>query len=470
MLHIRINQDQTASPLHRQIADQILFQIEQGEVLPGSRLPATRDLARELGVARGTVVLAYEELCSMGVCESRVGRGTTVSKGMIRKANAASSHLLAPQNKTLITPDEPVNLDPRELSLLPSIADTEHLPITEMRRAFDRVLRFPGHLRTFSESAGDPLLRRLICEKILPERGINVDMSQVMIVPGTQYGSVLIALALAGMRKRIHFGSPGYLDFARNFARFGFEMVSHPVDQNGIDLSGNHFGQDDVLYIMPEHHFPQCVSLSDERKAAIERMAMDDNVLVIEDDYDSEYYYDRRPKPAMKAGKASHSILYLSTFSKTLFNNLRLGYLVADADLIRELATLHWSMSRGTSGLLQRWVAELISEGVIDRHVKRMRTVYCRKRDRIAERLHRDFPQWRFDLPKGGLQFFIDVGNTEQVKEVQSICADKKLKIASPSNYVLGPDGENSSFLVLGFGSVPLPQILMALSELKSGS
>jgi GntR family transcriptional regulator/MocR family aminotransferase len=469
MLHIRLHEGETASPLHQQIADQILFQIEQGEVLPGMRLPASRDLARELGVSRGTVVLAYEELCSMGVCEGHVGRGTSVSKSLARTVRAAPSQMAAKQDWALITPDEPVNLDPRELSLLPSIADTDHLPITDMRRAFDRVLRFPGHLRSFSESAGDPMLRRLICEKILPERGIRADISQVMIVPGTQYASVLIALTLAGMRKRIHFGSPGYLDLARNFARFGFEMVAHGVDQNGIDLAGSNLGQDDVLYIMPEHHFPQCVSLSDDRRMAIKHMAVDNNLSVIEDDYDSEYYYDRRPKPALKAGKASHSIIYLGTFSKTLFNNLRLGYLVAEPELIRALATLHWSMSRGTSGLLQRWVAELIKDGVLERHVRRMRTVYRRKRDRIGEVLHGDFPDWRFESPKGGLQFFIDVGNPEMVASILAICAQKKLKVASPSNYVLGRDGISESFFVLGFGSAPLPQILEALEELKSG-
>jgi GntR family transcriptional regulator/MocR family aminotransferase len=89
-----------------------------------------------------------------------------------------------------------------------------------------------------------------------------------------------MALALAEMRKRIHLGSPGYLDF---------EMVSHPVDQDGIDVSGAHLGQDDVLYIMPEHLFPQCVTLIDERRTAIKRMSMDDKLLVIENDYDSEY-------------------------------------------------------------------------------------------------------------------------------------------------------------------------------------
>jgi GntR family transcriptional regulator/MocR family aminotransferase len=474
MLFIRLREDKDAPPLYRQIADQILFQIERGELAPGARLPSSRSLAGALGVARGTVVLAYEELCSTGLCESHVGRGASVCRGLPQAARRpgvlSPSGVLAPaeQDKMFVTPDEPVDLDPRELSLLPSIADTEHLPITDLRRAFDRVLRFPDHLRSFSESAGDPALRRLICEKILPERGVNADPSEVMIVPGTQYGAVLVALALKGSRRRIHFGSPGYLDIARNFARFGFEMVAHGVDAEGINISDAVLGQDDVLYIMPEHHFPQGVTLSDSRRALVEQMTEDKEVLVIEDDYDSEYYYDRMPKQALKAGKASSSIVYLCTFSKTLFNNLRLGYVVADANFIRELATLHWSLARGSSGLLQRWVAELIKEGVLHRHVQRMRTVYCRKRDRIAEVLRRDFPDWRFEKPKGGLQFFIDVGSPEVVRSILELCKQKRLKMASPSNYVLDQGEESKNFLVIGFGAVSLPQLLSALDELRA--
>jgi GntR family transcriptional regulator/MocR family aminotransferase len=245
-------------------------------------------------------------------------------------------------------------------------------------------------------------------------------------------------------------------------------MVPHPVDANGLDLSvaRERFGKDDVFYIMPEHHFPQCVTLSDARRAAIESLALEAGVLVIEDDYDSEYYYDRRPKPALKAGPAASSIIYLGTFSKTLFNNLRLGYLVAESSLVREMATLHWSLSRGTSGILQRWVAELVADGALDRHVRRMRTVYRRKRDRIAEVLRRDFPEWQFELPKGGLQFYLDLGSSDRAAAVIELCRSKRLRVALPSNYV-PPDEAPQRFLVLGFGSVPLAQIEGALAELR---
>lgn len=464
MLLIRLQEERSAPPLHKQIADQILFQVEQGEVLPGARLPASRDLARSLGVARGTVVLAYEQLCEARVCVSRVGHGTVVIRSP-RNAQAKPPPA-SKRERPFISPDEPVTLDPREVSLLPSMADTDYLPRTELRRAFDRVLRFPSHLRAFGESAGDPKLRKLICERILAERGIAADPAQVMVVPGTQYGSVLVAMALAKARRRVHFGAPGYLDIARNFGRFGFGLVSHPVDADGMRVPSS-LGNKDVLYVMPEHHFPQCVSLSAERRAIVAAMSQDRDVMVIEDDYDSEYYYDRLPQPALKANDNKGNIVYLGTFSKTLFNNLRLGYLVANPSFIRELASLHWSLSRGTSGLLQRWVAELLDDGTLNRHVRRMRTVYRRKRDKIAEALRRDFPQWKFTVPRGGLQFFIEVRHSSEVDAMAALCESRKLRMASSANYVLADQADQANFLVIGFGSAPLVQILSTLSELK---
>lgn len=467
MLQIALQEGHGSLPLHRQIMDQIRFQIEQGEIGPGTQLPSSRNLALELGIARGTVVLAYEELCTAGLCESCVGRGTIVKQLKHQRKRPPEARVKKSSRHWLLrVPDEPETLDPRELSLLPSIADISHLPITALRRSFDRTLRYPSHLKSFTESMGDPMLRRMISEKILPERGIESHANEILVVPGTQYGAVLIALTLAKNRRRLHFGVPGYLDIARNFARFGFDLEQHPIDANGIALANSKLGKDDILYVMPEHHFPQCVTLSDARRAKIRNAVQHDNLIVVEDDYDSEYYYDRLPQPALKASDTSGGVIYLGTFSKTLFNSLRLGYVVAEPSLIQEMATLHWSLSRGTSGILQRWVAELLDEGTITRHIRRMRTVYRRKRDRIAILLRREFPEWNFTPPSGGLQFFLDLGSPEYARYVIEICQKKRLRIARPSNYVMNNESEQR-FLVLGFGSVPLAQIESTLLEIK---
>lgn len=469
MIYLRLDDSRGASPMHRQICDQIQYQIARGEIETGTLLPPTRDLARQLGIARGTVVRAYEELCTIGVCQSNVGRGTEViGKAAAKQPASTAKRKIAPPPDVakLVVPDEPWHVDPRALSLLPSLADTEHLPISELRRGFDRVLRYPSKLRAFGESAGDPGLRAQIVTKLLPQRGIEVTPDEVMVVPGSQYGAVLVAMTLMSRRKRLHYGCPGYLDIARNFARFGYQLTSHNVDAEGLNLHGTELGAKDVLYLMPEHHFPQCSTLSNPRRTAITDMIATRNLLVIEDDYDSEYYYDKQPKPALKGGAHGEGVIYLSTFSKTLFNSLRLGYIVANRELIRELASLHWSLSRGTSGLLQRWVAELLEQDTLQSHIRRMRNVYRRKRDRIAAILARDFPAWSFTKPQGGLQFFIELGCPDAASLVMKVCAARGIRLASPSNYVM--EGAcSASFIVLGFGSSSLRQIETALAEVR---
>lgn len=461
MLTIRIDEKPEALPFYLQIKLQICDQIRSGALPAGTRLPSSRGLAHQLQIARCSVVRAYEELCQEGLCTSGVGIGTLVCEHQNQPDMAGQTDT---QASTLQVPDEPLNSGSGLISLLPSLATTEYLPKSELRKGFDRVLRYSSRLTAFNESAGDHRLRQLICEKLLPERSIRAQPQNVLIVPGTQYGSMLIALTLNKHRPDLHFGEPGYLDIARNFSRFGFSLKAHPMDNNGIILDSQ-LGKNDVLYLMPEHHFPQCITLSEKRRQEISHQLVNNGLMLIEDDYDSEFYYERMPLPALKSQQGHENIIYSGTFSKTLFNSLRLGYLVAEADLIQEMASLHWSLSRGTSGLLQHWVAELLAAGTLTKHTQRMRTVYQRKRDKVAELLAHRCPEWQFDVPKGGLQFFVNVGSPEMADQIIAKCRDMNIRMAHPSNYVLH-DKSLMNFIIIGFGSASLSDIEKSIEEL----
>lgn len=195
------------------------------------------------------------------------------------------------------------------------------------------------------------------------------------------------------------FWRAGLPEFARNFSRFGYNLQSHRMDPEGIDLSDFRPTAKDILYLMPEHHFPQCITLSDSRRSEIIHLASQKKVLLLEDDYDSEFYFDKVPRPALRSTAASEQVVYMGTFSKVLFNNVRLGYLVADSHLIQQMAALHWSLSRGTSGLVQQWVAELLKSGTYARHLRRMRTVYRHKRDDMVALVRKYLPDAQFSVP-----------------------------------------------------------------------
>jgi GntR family transcriptional regulator/MocR family aminotransferase len=346
------------------------------------------------------------------------------------------------------------------------MADTAHLPVTELRQSFSRVLRYPALLNSFGESAGDLTLRKLICERLLPSRGIHARPEEVIVVPGSQYGAVLIALALQRSRKTVHFGVPGYLGIPRNFARFNYALHAHEVDTQGIVLGNTLLGADDILYLMPEHHFPQCIALDEARRGTILKQSVAQGVLIVEDDYDSEFYYDRQPQPALKASSSARNVVYLGTFSKILFNTVRLGYIVADAALVQEMAALHWSLSRGTNGLIQRWVADLLASGALERHVKRMRNVYRRKRDDFANLLGANFPDWTYRVPSGGLQFYIEIESGVELQRVLAACQRANLAIGTPWAYTLS-ESTLRPFIVIGFGAMPFARIKSALLDLR---
>lgn len=459
MIELHLSRSATALPLYNQIEQQISWQIIQGQLIYGDDLPPSRELARQLGVSRGSVVRAYELLCLKQYCHSQTGRGTRV---IYRSASELSS-----QGPTATDSPTAEKFLPGGLSLLPSHASTAHLPVSEFRQAFNRVLRYPDRLNQFGESAGHLELRQLICEKILPSRGISASPSEVLIVPGSQYGSLLLAMTIGHERSCFHFGDPGYMEFARNFSRFGYHLHPHGMDTEGIDISGFHATSQDILYIMPEHHFPQCITLSDARRSDIIRLAIQHQLLLLEDDYDSEFYFERAPRPALRASAASDHVVYMGTFSKILFNTVRLGYLVADAHLVKQMASLHWSLSRGTSGLLQQWVCELIKSGSYERHTRRMRTVYRHKRDAIVALIRHYLPDAQFSVPSGGLQLYVRFLDPAKTQRISDWLSASNIQVAAPQNYVSDVRA-TPQFIIIGFANIDINEFGAVLKKLHS--
>lgn len=448
VIDIHLSRSATALPLYHQIEQQISWQIIKGRLNYGEYLPPSRELARQLRVSRGSVVRAYEALCVKEYCHSHMGRGTIV----IYREKPGASPLRPVTFAPSPIPHASDKFPPGGLSLLPSHASTAHLPVSEFRQAFNRVLRYPDRLNHFGESAGNLELRQLICDQILPSRGISASPEEVLIVPGSQYGSLLLAMTVRHEKTCFHFGEPGYLEFARNFSRFGYGLQSHGIDADGIDISGFRPTSQDILYLMPEHHFPQCVSLSDARRSEIIQLACQKNVLLLEDDYDSEFYFDKVPRPALRSTEAAAHVVYMGTFSKVLFNNVRLGYLVADSHLVQQMAALHWSLSRGTSGLLQQWVAELLKSGIYARHLRRMRTVYLHKRDDMVALVRRYLPDAQFSVPPGGLQLYVRFSEPGKNRRIYDWLTGNNIQVADTGNYTFDTDA-TSDFLVLGFAN-----------------
>jgi GntR family transcriptional regulator / MocR family aminotransferase len=191
------------------------------------------------------------------------------------------------------------------------------------------------------------------------------------------------------------------------------------------------------------------------------------DALIIEDDYDSEFYFDRHPLPALKAIDRGERVVYMGTFSKVLFNGLRLGYVVAHPTIIDRLVDLRWQLDGTTSLLLQLWLAELLDAGAVDRHLRRMRVHHRNKRNLIAEYLRRDFPDWQWQLPSGGLQFWIELPSAGSANAIVQEWLERGVQILSGGEYYDRYSSVRDDRLILGFGAVTEAQIHAAFDRVS---
>lgn len=469
MLHIDLDKTPKHLPYYLQILEQIRNAISSGKLTLGTKLPSSRQLALELSIARRTVVIAYEELCSQGYCTSIVGHGTFVAQIPVLQQKYTSNTqgfpkwLLAKANYTFQADDH--NID--KICFTPSLAQVTHLPFKAMQRTMSLIIRqATTEFGDYKKDTGDLALIQALCQQILPARGIQAEPNQILITHGSQHSSSLLSMLVAPYGGSITYGIPGYLAIPRNFTIRGMKGIACPVDSEGMYLKEDAYSAR-VHYVMPEHHFPQGVTLSPRRRLALLQLAEEQDALIIEDDYDSEFYYNRHPLPALKSGDLGGRVVYMSTFSKLLFNGLRLGYIVAHPEIIRCLVDIRWQLDGGTSLILQRWVAELLKDGAVERHQRRMRIHYRKKRDLIATYLRKLFPKWSWQLPSGGMQFWIKLPPTQPAEEIRHQAAERGVGLWSGAAYYELEAKRENCHLVLGYGAITESEIHRAFDRLR---
>src|SRR5580693_718399 len=365
-------------PLHRQIETSIREAIRAGRLARGSSLPPTRVLASDLGVSRGVVVEAYQQLTAEGYLSSRTGGYTQVAAGSVP---AAASLRPASEPKPAI-----------DLSY--GRADVSSFPRAAWLRAIRGALAdAPNEVFGYLTGRGVPQLRTALAGYLNRVRGTVAEPDHMVICTGYAQGVTLLidVLAAAGA-KRLALEDPSSRDDALPAARAaGLEVIGIPVDGDGIRVDLLRDSEADAVILTPSHQWPTGSVLSARNRAAVLRWAGRRGAVVIEDDYDAEYRYDRTPVGAMQ-GLAPDHVVYAGSASKTLAPGLRLGWFVLPSHLAGPMATAKIAADRGSPALEQLALADLISRGEFDRHLRRMRPVYRRRRDALLAALARRLP------------------------------------------------------------------------------
>jgi GntR family transcriptional regulator / MocR family aminotransferase len=365
--------------LHRQIETSIRDAIRAGRLPRGASLPPTRLLAADLGVSRGVVVEAYQQLVAEGYLTSRTGSFTRVAAGPERAARAA----------------EPVVPEAPEVDFCPCRADVSHFPRAAWLRSLRRVLgETPDDQFGAVGGRGVPALHQALANYLNRVRGTSASPENVVVCTGYAQGIALVidVLVERGAR-RLAVEDPCADDDAVPVARAaGLEVVGVPVGEEGVRVDALDRIEADALVLTPSHQWPTGVVLSAAARSAVVRWARERDALIVEDDYDAEYRYDRAPIGAMQ-GLAPDRVIYAGTASKTLAAGLRLGWLVAPPDLVGALAAAKTLADRGSPVLDQLAFADFLACGEFDRHLRRMRPLYRRRRDALLRAMQEHLPE-----------------------------------------------------------------------------
>jgi len=386
---VRLNLDKKEpAPLYQQAYQKLREMILSGALPAGSRLPASRQLAKSERVGRITILQAYEQLQVEGYVISRLGAGTYVSEDISeRKAGPAQPSFtpsLSEWGRRVIAQDHSAGKGRArpEIDFGFGRSYSSIFPYDIWRRLLARYLSTDDiMLSRYGSVAGFSPLREAIAEYLQRQRGVQCTTDQVVIISGAQQALDILARLLLSPGDEVLVESPGYRDAFRLFEVNGAKIVPLSVDDDGFPVEK--IPQTccaRLAFVTPSHQFPRGGMLSLSRRLALLEWAREHNAYVIEDDYDSELRYDGRPLAALQGLDESGQVIYLGTFSKVLFPALRLGYIVLPHSLLSPFFSAKELVDRGAPTLTQAAVADFISEGHFERHIRRLRKAYRERR------------------------------------------------------------------------------------------
>lgn len=447
-LFIPLRRD-VAVPLYRQLEHELRGAVRSGRLAPDSALPSTRALADQLGVARGVVVEAYEQLLAEGYLASRPGGSTRVAR------------VPTPERRPV-----PVTTHPRFVfDFRPGRPDLDEFPRAAWLRSVRRVLNeAPAQRLGYLDGRGMPELRAALAAYLNRARGTCTVADDLLVSTGFAQGIHLLATALrATGARRIGVEDPWHPEYRDMIASTGLEVVGIPLDDAGIRVDVLDDARVDAVVVTPAHQFPTGSVLPPERRAALIDWADRHDATIIEDDYDGEFRYDREPIGAMQ-GLCPHRVAYAGTASKVLAPGLRLGWVAAPRRLVDGLAATKMAADHGSSALDQLALADFIERGELDRHLRRMRGVYRDRRDALLGALDRHLPELRPVGASAGLHVLAWLPPHVDEASLVRAAEQEHIGVTGVSALRIRPGGRGG--LVFGYGSLDERRIEEAVARL----
>jgi GntR family transcriptional regulator / MocR family aminotransferase len=447
------------------VFDHLRHSILSGALPGGGRLPPTRSLAQELGVARQTVVLAYERLAAEGYVRGRTGSGTYVATDLPDQAPAPAS----------TPPAAAVALSARgaRLAQIPAVASARDpslglllagglpapdlFPIKAWARCASRVLKpLSGELSSYPPPQGLLVLREQIAAHLAATRGLIADPGCIVVTGGTQQALRTAADLLVDLGDQVWVEDPGYIAGRGALLAAGAEIVPVPSDSDGLDVTAGvglapHAR---LALVAPSHATPLGGALPIGRRLALLDWAAQARAWVLEDDCDSEFRWEGKPLPPLATLDKAGQVIYCGTFSKTLAPALRIGFAIVPAPLIAAFVRLRTLSDRGTDAFTQATLAEFMRLGLLSPHIRKMRTEYSRRRDALLEAMARVVRHASPLAAPGGLHMVARL--PDEIDEAAAVraCRARDLAVSPLRAYYAGIP--RLTGLVIGFAATPV--------------
>lgn len=471
----------SAKALHTQIYEGYRVAIVEGNLRAGQRVPSTRVLASELGVSRFPVLTAYSQLLAEGYFEGRVGSGTVISSSLpdrFMKSNTAGSGVspvaptprpLARRASTLVPPLKPAMVKGLGAFNVGEVA-FDQFPL----RIWSNLVSLRSRdLQAQSLHYGEPMgllvLREVIANYLRTARSVRCEAEQVMIVSGSQQALDISSRVIVDPGSAVWVEEPGYRLARDVFSRDGCRLIPVPVDNEGMDVTAGirRYRKARVAIVTPSHQFPLGVTMSARRRLQLLHWAESTGAWIIEDDYDSEYRYDSSPIASLQGLDGNARVIYIGTFSKVLFPSLRLGYVVIPRDLVDHFIAARRLMDYGPPLFFQTVVADFIHDGHFARHLRRMRTLYHKRRIALVESIDSELGSMVKVLgSEAGMHLTVTLQNNTRDIEIAKRAAKQNLWIWPLSASYL--ESATSNGFILGFANTAETDIPPAVRKLRN--
>jgi GntR family transcriptional regulator/MocR family aminotransferase len=383
---------QPGGPVIRQVYDQVRAAIHEGALKPGGRLPSSRDLALRLGVARASVVAAYDQLLAEGYAEGRKGSGTYVCGDLSGVIDLPDAPRPAdpPPGAPLEAAMGFVNLDSAMVAFSNGRTLMDARALDAWSKSTRRALRTLGPADFgYSDPAGDLRLRSAVADYLRAARGVVCAPEQVLLTSGAQQAVDLTLRVLVRPGDKVWLEDPGYQPTWYAAAAAGARTFGVPVDRSGLVVSAGVALAPDarLAFLTPSHQYPLGVALSMGRRLELVAWAREAGAWILEDDYAAEFRYAGAPLPALQGLGGGDRVIYVGTLNKALFPGLRLGYLVAPRELVGALAAMRRMVDRQPPTPTQAITLDFMQSGQFAGHIRRRRLAYKAQRDALAAAL-----------------------------------------------------------------------------------